>query len=167
MNRHSPIVLYGFLLVAVSALAGCDSDPSSPTKPSPPLTVMSSSTATQGDLIAWRVQLRLRVTEGLADLAEAVQTGAAGAEVCVQGTCVDESLTSTPTEGLCLTAVGVGTVEIEAAWLDGDQAGIDFCVSSLTTAATYETTLGNGVQQSNTIDTECSLSGGFLACVSS
>ncbi len=154
-----------FVVVATVA-AGCDSASDNPNKPSPSLTVASSSTATQGDLIAWRVQLRLRVTDGLADLADAAQAGDAGVEVCVVGSCAEETLSANSGEGLCQTAVGAGRVEIEAAWLDGDQAGVDFCVSPLTTSATYETTLSAGARQSNTIDTACTLSGGGLACVS-
>ena len=148
------------------AVGGCDSNPDDPTKPSPTLMVATSSTETLSDGIAWRVELRLRVTDGLNALAEAVQSGDGRIEVCDAEMCAEDILGSSPMMGPCQTAVGAGAVEIEAAWLDGEEVGINFCVPASTTAATYEITLSAGAQQSNIIETACSLDGAALSCVS-
>ena len=155
-------------MVAVSAifmLSGCDSDGDTPTKPSPSLTLQPFSTQTALDQIATRVRVSMRVTAGLANLADAVQTGRATAEVCAD-TCNSDLVVSGPIIGLCDTAVGAGVAEIAAVWLDGDEVSADFCISTLTSVQDYTTTVSDGDQQSNAVTTSCSVSGASLTCTS-
>ena len=156
--------LYGVLGLLLGAVSACDSVTDTPTKPSPALTVEVLSSATTLDQFAIGVQLRLRVTEGLEAFTNAVRSGAGQGEVCVDDECATQVIVLGQVAGACNTAVGFGTVEMAAAWLDGDVVGIDFCVTTLTTAETYRTTVGDGQQQSNAVETDCAQGGGFLVC---
>ena len=91
--------------------------------------------------------------------------GRAGAEVCADD-CNSDTVTPVQVLGECDRAVGAGAPEIAAAWLVNDEVGVDFCIPNLTTAQTFTTTLTDGEQPSNGVTTTCSLSGGFLDCVS-
>ena len=160
------VVARGVLAVGcVVMLSACDSDGDMPTKPSPSFTVQPVSSETALDQIAIRVRVLMRVTAGLETFATAVQSGLASAEVCADG-CNSDRVVPGPVLGQCDTAVGVGVPEIAAVWLDDDEVGVDFCVSTLTTAQVYTTTLRDGTQPSNSVVTSCALSGGFLACES-
>ena len=156
------------LIGMVGTLSACDSAPDSPTKPDPVLTVLTVepvSTDTQLQAIAYRVQLRLRVTSGLSEFADAVETRDGRSEVCLDG-CDSEVVVSGSVLGACDAAVGVATVEIGSAWLENDLVGVDFCVPTATVAATYRTTVTDSSQVSNTIETDCELVGGTLSCQS-
>ena len=160
--------LFGRCMMAVGAvfmLSGCDSDGDTPTKPSPALTLQPFSTQTALDQIATRVRVSMRVTAGLASLADAVQTGRATAEVCGD-TCNSDLVVPGPIIGLCDTAVGAGVAEIAAVGLNSDEVSVDFCVSTLTAVQNYTTTVSDGDQRSNTVTTACSVSGASLTCTS-
>ena len=167
ITRRSRTAALGLCLIGMAVtLFACDSVPDSPTKPSPALTAQALSSDTQLQQIAYRVHLRLRVTSGLSDFVDAVQTGRGSSEVCRGDGCTSEIVVSGSISGQCDTAVGAATVEIAAAWLDGDLVGIDFCVPTATVSATYQTKITDGSQESNTIETRCELVGSRLSCES-
>ena len=63
--------------------------------------------------------------------------------------------------------VARGQVAIEAAWQNGDTVGVDFCQESAVAPRTFSTTISDGVQQSNPVETACAPAGAMLVCISS
>ncbi len=165
MSWRTTVAFRVFLVGIATTLSACDSDPDSPTKPSPTLVIEELSTLTQLDQIAVRVELRMRVTAGLTDFADAVGSARATSEVCGDE-CASRVVVAGPVIGDCDTAVGSGQAEIAIAWMDDDVVGVDFCVPTLTTVQVYETTILSGSQRSNTIETRCAIEGGILTCES-
>ena len=153
--------LVATLSLCASTLVGC-SDSDSPTAPRvipTGLTVDSFSTATQIEPGGFRIQVRMRVVEGLASLDRAVQQGSASAQTCMESGCVGGSLTSTFGEASCPAGLRLGSAGTELgfglAWLEGDVVGVDFCVSELAEGMTFETTLSDGLNRSNVVRTSC------------
>lgn len=161
MSQHNrlPIAMTLFLLTTLT-LGGCHgSGSSNPTAPMGPLLVRSSGTATQIEPNGFRVQVRLDVTSGLGALSQASSSGAAQGQVCLSGSCDDDSLSTVFSEGVCagLPTIPAGSADlgIAAAWISGDAVGIDFCVENLTAQATFETTVTDGSNRSNVVRTTC------------
>ena len=75
-------------------------------------------------------------------------------------------LSATFAEGSCTTLVGRGQVAVEAAWQNGDTVGVDFCQESAVASRTFSTTISDGVQQSNAVETACAPAGAMLVCLS-
>lgn len=61
---------------------------------------LSTSTSTQVKLNGVRVQLRLRITDGLPDVSQAVSTGRATTRVCLDSVCTERTLSSMFEEAL-------------------------------------------------------------------
>ena len=154
-------------LGVTAALAGCGGDNVSPMAPSAALVVESTSTSTQVEANGVRVQLRVRVTDGLTDLSQAVAAGDATTRVCLASACTERTISSTFAEGSCTTLVGDDQITVEAAWQNGDTVGVDFCQESAVAARTFSTTVSDGVQRSNEVQTACTPAGSVLACASS
>ena len=163
VGRHAFIFWIGLTVLAPSA---CTSDETTPTTPSSPLMVQSTSTATQAEPNGLRAQVRLRVTGGLSNVSQAVAEGRATARVCLADVCDDRVISATFTEGSCTTVVGRGQVAVEAAWQNGDTVGVDFCQDNVVESRTFRTTISDGVQQSNAVETSCAPAGAMLVCVS-
>ncbi len=158
--RHG--LLIAMMILVLLPLAACDDNDVTlgPTAPTGPLIVQSSGSATQIEPNdGFRVQVRMRVTSGLDSLAQAVRSGAARGQVCMSGTCDDSSLSPVFGEGVCagLPMIPAGDLRlgIAVAWMDGDSAGIDFCMENLTGEATFETSISDGLNNSNVIRTTC------------
>jgi hypothetical protein len=165
-SRTLNLQAFGGWMLAVGALfvlSACESDGDTPTKPSAGLTVQPFSTETAPDLIAIRVRVRMRVTSGLTDLADAVQSGRASTEVCAD-TCNSGPVVPGPVLGQCNTAVGAGVAEVASASLDGDEVSVEFCIPITTAVENYTSTVSDGTRESNAVTTSCSLSGGILTC---
>lgn len=161
MMQRRPIAAL-WTLASILIFTGCDGDgPSSPTAPTPagPLLIQSDSTATQTEPGVSRVQVRYLVTSGLAELSQAAQSGTARGEVCLDGTCSEEPLTTSFAEGMCATVptmpAGDTAMAIAAAWINGDTVGIDFCVEDLGSDRLFEVTVTTGANRSNTVQTLC------------
>ena len=163
LGRDTFIFWIGLTAIALSA---CSSDDTAPTAPSSQLMVQSTSTATQAEPNGLRAQVRLRVTGGLSDVSQAVVAGSATAQVCLAGVCDDRVISATFTEGSCTTPVGRGQVAIEAAWQNGDMVGVDFCQENTVASRTFSTTISDGAQRSNPVETTCAPAGGMLVCAS-
>ena len=67
--------------------------------PGSTLMVQPDSTATQTESNGIRVQVRLRVTDGVSELSQAVATGGATVRVCLVSTCRDRAVSSAFSEG--------------------------------------------------------------------
>ncbi len=167
-NRSRNLRAFGCWMLAVGALfilSAGDSVGDTPSKPSAALTVQPLSTATAPDQIAIRVGVRMRVTSGLAGLADAVRGGTATTEVCADS-CNSEPVVPGPVLGQCNTAVAAGVAEVAAASLEGDEISVEFCIPSTTNVQNYTSTVSDGTQRSNAVTTTCSLSGSILTCAS-
>ena len=101
----------------------------------------------------------MRVTSGLSALSQASRSGAARGQVCLSGSCDNDSLSTVFSEGVCaglpMIQAGSAGLGIAAAWMEGDSVGIDFCIENLTGQATFETTVTDGLNRSNVIRTTC------------
>ena len=165
LQRSSRRLVLAFLVIAI-ALGGCDSSSRSPTAPiasSGPLVVQSFQTATQVELSAVRVQLRVRVVSGLDSLRQATQSGFAVGRVCQGGSCDELMLTTSFSEPSCAGVIPLG---LAAAWLDDDVVGVDFCIPEVTVQEVYATSLGDGMSESNVVQTICSPSTFGVTCFS-
>lgn len=155
------------------ALVGCSSGSDSPTAPGSPvagLSVEVESTAVQPEPAGTRIQIRGRVLEGLRQLSDAAGAGVALAELCLDGSCVEQRVSLIFSEGAC---AGLPTIEVDgvrlgiaAAWLDGDRFGVDFCVQGVARERTFETTMVAQLSRSNAIRTGCAPQGASIFCAS-
>ena len=165
LPRSTTVLLLG--LTIVLALGGCD-DSDSPTDPTRPLFVQSFQTATQPEAGGLRVQVRMRVTEGLDALRQASQTGAGRAQVCLSVSCDTAPISLGASEGMCSPGLPVevdGTgMGLSVAWLEGDVVGVDFCVENVTDQRVFEIRLTDGMSSSNVVQTVCDPSGGLVFC---
>ena len=159
--RFKIVIIFAVLLL----LSGCDGDSSSgPTAPPTALIVQSSGSATQIEPNnGFRIQVRMRVMSGLGALSQAVRSGDARGQVCLGGTCDNQPLSTVFGEGVCaglpMMQADGANLGIAVAWMDGDSAGIDFCIENLTAQATFETSITDGLNRSNAIQTTCTPGG--------
>lgn len=170
-RRWTVLTITVLAIISTLAAGGCSSGSSnnSPTAPSL-LDLQAFETAAQTAEGGSRVQLRMRVLQGLSELRQGSQTGSARAQICLSGRCVEGAITPDFMEASCAgqfnsafaeTEIGFGT-----GWLNNEVVGVDFCVSELAEGVTFETTVMNGVARSNTVRTRCGMSGGILICAS-
>lgn len=152
------------ILCLLMILSGCD-ESSSPTGPMMgPLFVQSSGSATQIEPNnGFRVQVRMDVRSGAETLSQALRSGAASGQVCLAGTCDGSSLSTVFSEGVCaglpmIPATGAD-LGIAAAWMDGNTVGIDFCIENMSGQVTLETSVSDGLNRSNVIQTTCTPGG--------
>jgi primosomal replication protein N len=157
----------------LGALGACSGDGGSPTAPGPSgtdpsgtggsLSVQSLSTATQPEPGGFRVQVRMRVGEGLNGLQQTTQTGTAGGQVCVSGFCAERAMSSGVRNASCAGQFGETPVNLAGIWLDGDVVSVEFCARSSEGGRTFETTVSDGARRSNVVRTVCTPGGACLS----
>lgn len=151
-------------IVLLSTLSiGCSSSNDSPTAPVQVLEVESFSTAIQIEPGGFRIQVRLRVLQGLGALSAASQQGAARVQSCRDGMCAEESLGAFR-EASCPVMNDQTEIWVGSAWLSGDEIGVDVCVANVAGGVTLETVILDGLSRSNTVQTSCANIGGAFGC---
>ena len=170
MNRTRwpiPFKLALFALLVMLTTACNSGSSGSPTFPAA-LTLQSDSTATQIEPAGFRIQLRMTVLEGRDELQQAARSGAARAQTCLDGMCVEGPLTTHFAEASCAGAFqsrgGRAEIGFGTAWVEGGSLGVDFCVSDPGEEITFQTSVSTGGARSNVVTTSCSLNGGGLFC---
>lgn len=167
MRRHHRYAIPIILILALLPLAGCDDHNVrlGPMAPAGPLFVQSNGSATQIEPNdGFRIQVRMRVISGLDLLDQAARSGAASGEVCVGSLCESRSLSTSFGEGVCAGVATMPTGDgarfgIAVAWIEGEAAGIDFCIENLVRETTFDTTVSDGLNFSNAIRTTCTPGG--------
>ncbi len=147
--------------VLLFVAAGCNSSSSSPSAPAL-ITLDAFQTAVQPAPGGVRVQVRMRVMSGLAELEGSVARGGVRARTCNSGECEEGPVAPGFIEASCPAVAGA--IDFGTAFLDRDVAGVDFCIAELASGLTFETTVISGGTQSNVITTLCTSSTFGVVC---
>ncbi len=153
--------------VVVTVLVGCgDSEP--PTAISDEvLSLRAFQTATDLDSLGIRVQVRMRVTEGLGDLTARIASSAAFGEVCLGTECARAPIGTAAVDKGCPAAgsdASNAELRISGAWLNGDAVGINFCVREIAGSQSFDLRVVSDGMTSNTTRTLCTRLNSLVIC---
>ncbi len=152
------------LLIALAPfiLAACSSSDSSSPTDAGGLLLEVDNTSTQIEPAGFRIQLRLTVVTGRAQLEETLERGAVTVRVCRGGDCEQGPVVADFAEASCPTIAG--SHDVGVAWSQAEAVGVDVCLAQLEEGPLFETTILSGARVSNTITTRCTPGAFGLIC---